>query len=244
MATSNSAGEILWSDTELGADRFVDTMLMRDMVDSALHKCDEAGQVRIAWMAPSGTVWPAGGATRYEAIYGDGTAGAIDNLGTDDQPFWYNFGLTFRYAPKVRADGRGYRLRIYMAGACSGAGTCDFGVVVLAGNISGRGWTFFGGTPTDGTAGYPVAFQSWSGVTSTSAAWLTSDGNDYISIPSAMIEHAYSTEPSYPTNIEIGGAATTLVMPSLKVVPLASTRTEGVVPHLYALYAAETVGDT
>ncbi len=245
MATSESVGEIRTSAIELGADRFVDTMLARDLVDSALHKCDEAGQARIAWVAPSSTVWPAGGATPYEAIYGDQADGDL-LLGTEGAPWWYSFGLGFRYAPKVRFDGRGYRLRIRIAGACSSAGTVDFIVVVMAGAVYGAGYYYAGGDPGDGTDGSTVGVRRYSGITSTTPAWLTPDGGgaDYISLPATMIEEGYRTNPSYPTRLDIGGAPTTLIIPTIKILVLGSSRTEGVRPQLHGFYAAETVGDS
>lgn len=79
---------------------------------------------------------------------------------------------------------------------------------------------------------------------STSAAWLTSDGTDYVSIPAILIEAAYAREPGYTTETHIGATPTTLVIPTLRIIPLASSRTAGVVPHLYGLHAAEVVGDS
>jgi hypothetical protein len=229
MGTSLGAGEIRYDHADLGADRFVDTALMRDAVDTALHKADEAGQVRLHYVSESKA--PA----TYLTIYGNGEAGALDT-GTEDDPVWYLFPLRARYLPKLRADGRAYPLRVRLAGAASGSGTVDFGIVVMPASAPTLGG-FWGDAP--------AWTKLYSGVTSTSAAWLTpDDSSNLLTIPSSIVEEAYRLEAAITTKTDIGGDPTAVVAPALVIYVLGATRTGGVVPRLYAAHAAEHVGET
>lgn len=228
MGTSSSAGEIRYAHADLGADRFVDTALMRDCLDTALHKADEAGQVRLHHMGqikgPS-----------YTDIYGDQSEGELLE-GTEDDPVWYFFPIRARYAPKLRADGSGYPLRVRVAGYASGAGTVDFGIAVVPGGAS-TGVLAYGDAP--------LWRKTFMGITATSTAWLTpDDGSNLLQVPASLVEEGYRLEPRWSTNVDIGGAATTLVIPTLMVVVFGASRTAGVVPRLTAAHAAEHVGET
>lgn len=229
MGTSGSSGEILYDHADLGADRFVDTALMRDCLDTALHKADQAGQVRLQWCGTiKGDV--------YSTIYGDDdTSGALRE-GTADDPVWYFFPLRGVYVPKLRADGSGYPLRVRVGGCASGAGTVDFGIAVLPGRAS-TGWLYSGGSPT-----YRKTFM---GVTSTTAAWLTpDDGSNLLQVPSSLVEEGYRLETLQATKVDIGGADTVVTIPTLQVVVFGQSRTAGVVPRLWAAHASEYVGQT
>lgn len=241
MGTSYSYGEIRYDDADIGADTFVDTSFMRDVTDTALHKADEAAQVRLHWMAPPAALW-SGTNTAHSAIYGDLAGGGM-RLGTGTDGQWYLFPVRAYYNPKLRADGSGYKLRIRLAGCASDTGTVDFGVMVVPGRARHfAGW--YGGDPGDGL-GYPVADHRFTAVTATSPAWLTpTSGRDYVNIPVELVEAAYAVEPVWTTQLDVGGAATSVVTPTLSIVPYAQTRTEGVVPHLYGVHAAEFVGKT
>jgi hypothetical protein len=234
VATSIGYGEVRYDDSELGSDRFVDTALMQAMHDSAMHKCDEAGQVRMNWVAPEAVRW-SGTGDPYEGLLLDGDIGD-PTAGTAAAPIWYPFGLQCRFAPKIRANGSGYPLRVRIAGSASGAGTVDFAVAVVPGNSSGRGWVYLPGAGLD----VPVALLYYSGVSSTTPAWLTSDsGNVTLTPGQRIIDHAFAIEPSYTTETDIGGDPTTLIMPTIAVVVLGASRDAGVRPELHGLHVAE-----
>lgn len=240
MSTSLSSGEIRYSYAELGADRAVSTALMRDVIDTALHKADQAAQVRLNWVAPAAAVWTAGGEP-HVSIYGDQEAGGLDTS-TEDVPLWYRFGVRSFYAPKVRAGGQGYQLRIRLAGASSDGGTVNFAVIVQPGRASTLG-TFYGMDPASGTV--PVAIKRYSGITATTPSYLTpDDGLHVLTIPRVLIDAAYALESAYTTDVDLGGAETAVVIPSLTIVPIALTLTADTVPVLYACHAAEFVGET
>lgn len=243
MGTSLSAGEILYDFSELAADRFVDTALMRDLVDTALHKADEFGQVRLHWAAPKSTVWVENNDPFDVITGGDRTTDSLD-VGSAEAPIWYFFGARSFYCPKVRADGSGYKLRVYMAGCSSDGGEVDFGMLVMPGRAR-NAWLTWGGTPGDGSTGYPVAAKLFSGITSTTPAKLTpDDASNILTVSSAMIEAAYRLESVTSTLVDIGGAPTSIIMPTLEVIPFAQTLNSGTVPRLYLANAAEFVGQT
>src|SRR5690606_36569394 len=55
MSTSPLGGVTLYDPADLETDEPVDTVLVRDeIVGSALHLADEAGQVRVSWVALPG----------------------------------------------------------------------------------------------------------------------------------------------------------------------------------------------
>lgn len=240
MSTSETDGEILFDASQLGADRAVDTVLWRDAVNTALHKADQAAQVRMCWVAPSEAAWSHEHA-RWQQIYGDGIDGAM-RTGTDESPAWYYFGLRAVYAPKLRADERGYSLRVRLAGCTSVEDSAmDFAIAVMPGRAaSAFGWS--GAAPGEGTP-WPVAIKTFTGITSPTPAWLTpDDSSDVLSISRELVEWGARLESAWPTLTDLGGAPTLVIAPTLSIMVLGQRRGDLGRPRLYAAYAAEYVG--
>ena len=234
MSTSELVGAVAFATAELGSGRFACSRQFRDLVSTANHHADSAAQHRGTWVAPVASLWT-GNATPYVPIYGPGSAGALTVGGTTTETErWYMFPFRIPYTPHLRADGRGYRMRIWLAGASSDGGTVDFGVGLVP--LHTRDYPGY-----DSAARFPRL--EYTGVTATTAAVLTSDSGDItIDVTRAVVDAALGLSPDQATLTKFGGDPTTVAMPRLAVVPYAQTRSSGTVPHLYGLAAHEVIG--
>ena len=205
MSTSPLEGVILYDPADLAADRFCDTAIIRDGVaNSALHNADESAQHIATWCAPAAAVWTED-SDPFLVPSGDlASAARRDDV-------YYAFALTPIYAPRVRSNGDGYRLRITIAGASSDNTTAvDFAVFVKP--RSAPSW-----------GGYGILNPSWpskvyTGVTSSTAAMLTADvANLYLDIPRAVIDEAMDG-PMPSTLTDTGGDSIGLRVALLTVV--------------------------
>lgn len=220
MSTSPHEGVYLYNPAEFGADRFVDTGLARDgVLNSALHKADSAAQPRCIWVAPPAALW-------------------VD----DSDPFlvpeatqvgiFFRFPLVGHYAPKVRASGAGYRVRITLGGRSSAGHSCDFKVMVTP-----PGVRLFGDT-----TGTPWPTKFFSNVTSTTIAMLTpDDALRWLDIPQRVIDEAVARE-SWSTLTDIGGDSIGVIAPRLEVTVFASTANVSSTPELHLSTFQEVIG--
>lgn len=241
MGTSTNQGEVLYDPADLGADRFVDTVLMRDLVNTAKHKADQAAQVRACWVAPASGVWPAGeGPRTHEPWGGEGEGDLQTASGDDNGARWYYFPRRAVFCPHVRADGQGYQVRVWLAGASSAGDRVDFGVVVAPVGLS----TIIDSWGAAITR-YPV--KLYSNITSTTAAELTpDDGSHVITVARSIIDEALLLQAGSWTAVDdIGGSSISVTMPLLQVVPFAQSYAASTSePLLYGFVAAEYVGKT
>jgi len=226
--TSIHMGTIAYDPIDVGADRFASTGIIRDgVVNSALHKADEAGQARCAWSAPVTALRDQDG-TSYVVPTGD-----LAGLGLRAD-VWYQQPLRGAYTPKVRASGKGYRLRIDLGGRSSAGHSCDFAVVVAPRAVRNL-YAVYGGDPI-----YPI--KLYSGVTSTTVAMLTADdGTRWMDVSQSVVDEALGLETS-STLTDIGGAAIALRAPMLEVLVLARTADVTSTPELHLFGAHEVVG--
>lgn len=227
MSTSVHHGVYLYEPAAFGADRFVDTALARDgVVNSALHKADSAAQPRCSWMASPEALWTVD-SNPWLVPFGDAA-------GTLTAATWYPFPLRIGYCPKVRASGKGYRLRVQIAGRSSAGDDCDFQVIVAPQH--GRLWEFYG-----------VPDPAWdtkiySDVTSTTIAALTpDDGVRWMDINVRTVDEALERE-SWDTLTDISGSLVGVRAPMLEVNVLARTADTDSTPELHGVSVAEVIG--
>lgn len=243
MGTSELGGAINYASADLGADRFADVLLMRDLLSTAKHKADQAAQVRANWSTPVTALWTANSDPHNE-IYGPGVEGALD-VATEDEDGsrWFQFGPRVVYCPNVRADGSAYPLRVRVGGRNSDAGgaVVDFGLIVVPAGLADLGLDF----GASGADRYPS--KLYSGVTySASPAYLTpDDGSHLITIPRGLVDEALLIHAAaWSTLTDIGGLPISVQMPLLQVIPIGQTYGGVSVPELHTLYVAEFVGKT
>lgn len=236
MSTSDLEGVTPFDPSIYAADEPVGAARVRDeLVNTALHLADEAAQVRYAWVAVNGALQVGNEAphAEIEAVSALDVASGYDP-GESGQR-WYLFGEGVSYAPKIKAGGTPYPLRIHVAGASSGGDRVDFGVVVAPRNAPQLQATW-GDTPQG-------AVKKWGGITSTSAAWLTpDDGTSLLEIDKRIVEEALALEPSWSTLTDIGGNRTSVRLPLLQVKPFGQTWNAASVPELHGLVIAEVIG--
>lgn len=233
MSTSQFQGVILYDPGDLDTDEPLDTVLVRDeIIDSALHKADEAGQVRCSWVAINPTIAPVSSLAPLHLPYDDDTMTAA---GADR---WWDFAWRGGFDAKIKADRSGYRLPIMIAGASDTGvgGGMDFAVVVGPAPL----------TVFDVDIDAPssrVAVATVTGVTSTSPAWLTLDsGLTYIDVPATLIEAARASTPPEATLTDIGGDPTTVQTARLEIMVCGRFKTTGEKPVFYGLRVAEYIG--
>lgn len=227
MSTSAHEGVYLYDPGDIDADRFVDTAIARDgVLNSALHKADEAAQPVITWCAPPDALWTADNDPWLEP---SGVTLVAD--------VWAQFSIRGTYCPKVRSSGTGYRLRVTVGGRSSAGHTCDFAVVVhprLEGVSAG---TFFGEDPV-----WPT--KKYTGVTSTTIAELTADdSNRYLDVPRLVVDRALALE-RWTTLTDTSGDAITVQAPLLQVTAIGRTANVSSTPELHLLQVAQVIGDT
>ena len=236
MGTSTAGGEIRFDPAELGEDRFVDTGLARDFVDTLLHKADQAAQCRANWVAPVAGLWSASSDPHVVPRGDDGTEDSLDEggTGTDEQRYYF-FGMRAVFPPKIRANGAGYKIVVRLGGASSDGGTVDFGVAVLPKDTLPSLLGYASDTPFDRIL--------TAGVTSTTPAWLTPDGGSYVlDVSARLIEAAAAGGAGFRTLDDVGGSEITTVIPELVVVPFGQTRAAGTSPQVFGFWAQEFVG--
>lgn len=229
MSTSHLTGEILFTASALGETAPVDSAFVRDeLIGSALHKADMAGQHVMTWVAPSATYF-SGNADPHIGL-SDGVS-AFGDLVADA---WYIYPVQALYVPKVHASRQGYSMRVRVAGRSSAGDSVDFGIAVGLSGPAGI-QEYFGDVPSG-------AVKTFSGVTSTTAAWLTpDDASNVITVPVELIDAAQSMG-EWSTKTDIGGAPISMSMPLLVVVPFARTSDPASQPLLHGVIAHEVVG--
>jgi hypothetical protein len=229
MSTSPHDGVYLYEPAAFGADRFVDTGLARDgVIGSALHKADSAAQPRASWIAVPAALWIE---DTDPFLVPFGESNGVLNADT-----WYPIPLKIDYCPKVRASGKGYRLRVWIAGRSSAGHDCDFQVIVAPQH--GRLFEFYG-VPDPAWDS-----KTYSNVTSTTVAALTSDdANRYMDVSVRTVNEALERE-GWSTLDDIGGNSIAIRAPMLEVIVLARTANVSSTPELYGVSVAEVIGDT
>lgn len=231
MSTSPLEGVILYAAADLAADRFCDTAIIRDgVVNSALHNADEAAQHIATWAAPAAAVW-AEDTDPFLIPSGDLTALAL----RDD--VYYQMPLTPIYAPRVRSNGDGYRLRITLAGASTDNTTAvDFAVFVKP--RSAPSWGGYGILTPDWPA------KTYTGITSSTATMLTADDATlYLDVPREVIDQSLDG-PMPSTLTDTGGDSIGLRAALLTVVIAAKTADGGASnPELHLFTCHEVIGD-
>lgn len=252
MGTSEMGGAIAFDPADLGGDRFADATLIRRLISTAKHKADQAGQVVVNWSAPPAALWQVDSNPYQELVIG----GWVEALGEElyvategeGGSRWFAFPSSYAYCPHVRAAGDAYRLRVRMAGCSSNGERVDFGLVVAPfgtqlleyGDISD---VLAGSIPEDPDRlllGYPR--KLWTGITSTTPAWLTpDDGSNVITIPRHIVDRSITTQR---TVTDIGGSPVDVAFPLLQITPVGQTYGAISRPQIHALYVAEFVGAT
>lgn len=236
MSTSQFQGVILYDPGDLDTDEPLDTVLVRDeVIDSALHKADEAAQVRASWVAIDPTVATVAALAPMHLPYDDDTMlglGPGDLIGR-----WWDYAWRGGYDAKIKSDRSGYRLRIWLGGASDtgAADGADFAVVIGAPPLA---LDVDIDSPSDA-----VVVATASSVTSTTPAWLTLDsGLSYVDVPAALIERALARTPPQATLTDIGGDPTTVQTVRLEI--MVCGRFKGVAerPVLYGVHVAEYIG--
>lgn len=235
MSTSPTDGVIPYDPSIFATDEPLGTARVHDsLLASALHKADMMAQHRAGWVAVVDTL-QVGNVEAVEvprSYYASGDETALPVAATD-VPQWQLFGCPAVYVPKVRADGSGYPLRVRVGGRSSDGGRVDFGVVV-APRLA---------TPAQILTDVTAAQKLYTDVTSTTIAWLTpDDGSHMLEVPKGLIDRALGLESAWVTKTDIGGDRTSLVAPSVQVVPFSQTWSVGTVPELYGFAAQEYIG--
>lgn len=230
MATSPHEGVILYDVEELSEQDPVDTVLVRDeVISSALHKADEAGQVRVAWPSlNSSLITPDSYMQTFDDL--EGLAISEGLVATATVRAWYPFPFEVPHFPKIRADGSGYRLRVTVDGASSvGGDRVDFGVTVVP-------WSRKLQDASD-----PLV---WGTTTSNSPATISWDGGvTYVDVPSSAMGEAAALEGPWWTLDDVGGSRITMPAPVLGIVVVGrSWVVSGGVPRLYSVEVADYVG--
>lgn len=230
MGTSHTGGVIAYAAADLAADEPLDTVMVRDEVfGSALHKADQAAQVRASWTAIADalvatpeylTVRDRSGTLIAEPVF-------LANR-------WYSFPLRPTWAPKVRTDGTGYRLRVQLAGCSSAGHRVDFRVAIGPRGIQ---------APDTLVTGGRLVVADASNITATTPAALALDsGNAWIDVPVSVIAAASEAHGSWSTLTDIGGTPITADVPMLEALVLGRTYNAGSEPRLYAFHVAEYIG--
>jgi hypothetical protein len=225
MATSPHQGTILYDNSDFNTDEPVDTALVRDaLVGSLLHKADEVAQVRACWVAlANGLI-----SSYDEFLVIQDVHGSLQ-VASADVPQWYGFPVRVRFAPKIKADGTGYRLRCRLRGASSGGHRVDFAIAVApkrAPEFWGEQW--FG----------PVKY--YTNKTNTSAAWLSADdGTNYLDISADVVAAGIET---WSTFEDIGGDPCSVQVCTLEAIIVAQTFNAGSEPRLHGYLIAEYIG--
>lgn len=227
MSTSPFQGQILFAVGDFDVDEPADTALVRDaLCGSLLHLADEAAQVRVCWVATDATLSVAN-TTHADLTPADNGSVTVDE--------WFEFPLRGVYCPKVRADGSGYPLRIHFAGTSSAGHSVDFAVLVAPRLAEDRllgGW----GDPI-----WPRKY--YSGVTSTTVGWRSSDDASLmLEVPADTIAAALDQERAWATYDDLGGTPTSVIVPTLEILVLGKTSNVASVPQLYGLVASEYIG--
>ena len=231
MSTSSNRGALPFDPSIFGADEPMGAARYRDELhDSALHKADSIAQVRAAWVAPKSSLL-VGNETPETTIH----AGTDVDEATVDTTAWFAFGEGTVYNPKIKADGSGYSLRVYLGGRSSAGDRVDFAVVVAPRRTPAL-QELWGSSPIGET-------KLFSNITSTTAAWLTpDDGSNMIEIPKTMIDRAIALETPWSTLTDIGGDRTSVVMPLLQVAVFAQTYDITSAAELHGFVFAEYIG--
>lgn len=226
MATTAQRGIRPYDWQDLDTDEPAGTALVRDeVVQSALHLADSAGQVRGSWSGINSALLTGD----YHEPLPDGTI-LVASAGVDS---WYEL-ERIPLAPKVHADGRGYRIRVQFGGASSAGHRVDFAVSV----VPRRAPFAFG---ADGSALWPL--KRVSNITSTTVVALPlDDGTTWLDVSPALIADAGEAEGAWSTRTDIGGAPASVPLPSLVVLILGQTWNAGSRPRLHAYSVAEYVG--
>lgn len=238
MSTSRHQGVILYDPSDLDTDEPLDTVLVRDeIIDSALHKADEAAQVRASWvgLAPdpvnNSYVLAHGLPLPYDddVMLGPGPGDLIGR--------WWDYAWRGAYDAKVTSDGSGYRLRVMIGGACETLDTdgADFAVVVGPPGLS-LGMDL--DSPPD-----TIVVATASGVTSATPDWLTLDsGLTYVDVPEAIVGRAVDRTPPQATLTDIGGDPTTVQTVRLEI--MVCGRFKGLANRavLWGVHVAEYIG--
>lgn len=224
MSTSDHDGVYLFDVAEFGSDRFVDTALVRDaIVNGANHKADSAAQPRAAWTAPASALWTDEGNPWLEPA--DSLLGGGMTVGV-----WSIFPVFATFAPKVRASGAGYRLRVTLGGRSSAGHSVDFGVFVS--------------TRRDVIAAQTTATpgKEYSAVTSTTVAMLTADDTTrWVDVPRSLIDRA-SRGSSFSTLLDTGGTPVSVDVPTIDVWVAGKTANVASKPELHLFGCAEVIG--
>jgi hypothetical protein len=229
MSTSAFGGSILYDPADVGADRYCDAAIIRDGVaNSALHKADSAAQHRAVWVAGVEALWSAD-SDPWLVPSGDLSALALRD------GVWYTMPLRGAYAPKVRASGAAYRLRVWLAGRSSDGGAVDF-LVMVSPRSTRSHFVTFGGDPI-----WP--FKTYSGITSTTIAELTADdATRILDVPKSVVDASLGLE-TWSTLTDLGGVPIGLRVPMLEVVVMARRVGAGsTLPELHGVAVEEVIG--
>lgn len=228
MATSEQKGIILYDALDLAEDGPADTALCREeVVQSALHKADEAAQPRSSWPALNSALI---GPDPYLRPWPPSTTspGTFDVVASESSPRWYPFPFETIFFPKMLPDGSGYRLRVTVVGASSSGGDrVDFGVFVQP----------------HGSLWQPDAPAKTAQTTSTTPAALSwDDGTTYVDVPARVIGEAAALEGAWVTYEDIGGDPISVPAPAMSLVVMGQTWDAAAVPRLYDVQIGEYVG--
>lgn len=220
MSTSEHQGFILYDPTDLATDEPMDTVLVRDVINNANHLADEAAQVRFSWIA----------------------TGAGLNAGADaNEGEWFDFRVRGTFDAKVRSDGTGYRLRVWIAGASnsflSEGESIDFVVAIGPAGISAEDI----GAPFVVTATATNALAP--GIGAMTPIWLTLDsGLTYVDVPATVIAEAQARTAPTATLTDIGGAPATVQTVRLEIIVCGRTNSGLTDAVLYGVHVAEYIG--
>lgn len=229
MSTSPEGGAVLFDAAQFDADSPFDTALYRNaLLGTLLHKADELAQHHANWVAPDASLSDEPQTHLEPGV----TAMEVASSGA---PAWYAYSLRALCAVAVNADGTGYPLRVGVAGRSSNGGRVDFGVVV-APAITRAEVASWGSSSSWGV-------KTYSNITSTTAAWLTSDdASNMITLPKDLIDAAVAAYPAWPTLTDIGGDGITRRIAIVEVAPVAQTWSGTAVPELHGFHASAYIG--
>jgi hypothetical protein len=218
-------GTILFDAGDFDTDEPLDTVLVRDaLFGSALHKADMHGQTRASWVAIKESL-----VAQSETHLHPVVLGTIVVATSSTDTAWYELPCRATYTPKIRADGGGYQLRVWLAGRSSAGEQVDFAVVAVPRGAAA--------TPD---SSYPsVRFTN---VTSTTIAALEPDGDPWMNLPSTFVGSASEMERAWWTKTDIGGSGTTVEVPLIEVRVFGQTWDESSQPQVFGFHLSEFVG--
>lgn len=223
MATSPLQYPVTFEAAEMATTKKpLDAFTVRNvLLNNLCHYADEAAQARVNWCLPRSVV--SGGQGYLLPVAGTVIAG-----------FLYSF-RSWTFPICLRASGRSYRMRIRISGSTGGSGNATFYATLTPGEI-----------PLGLAGTWLVDDSTFSATTAgTGAAWLTGaslgDGA-YTTMVELRPDQTVACYRNLTDLDVLAGEFRGVLVPVVTLTVYGVTDTNGVIPKLYAVYAAEYVG--